>query len=151
MIKIGYANTTILIYGIKIEEDIAKKIYDSIGGEGFEEEIAKIIPESEIRKDPSFVHNDKQYYNDRFVPNLFSLNTDSRVHSLKYDEGFEHIFGLDIAQNGYGRDDDIANFIQDKSVAEKAKGIFDKYIIPFLNKNDLKDIEGRFWIINQIH
>lgn len=136
---------------MNIDEKTAKKIYEHIGGEGFDEEIAKIVPESKIQKDPSFVHNGKQYYHNRLVPNLFSIDTDSRIHSLNYNEGFEHIFGLDIAQNGYAREDDIAEFIQDKEMVKKAKGMFNKYIVPFLVEMGVKDVKGRFHIINQLH
>lgn len=159
----GYANTSILIYGIKIkgEEylglqlDNAKLLYDKFKvGEHNDinsyPKINKIVPIKELQRKKQTTGNGYIYYVDRYFSQLLSIGTDSRSDDLFYEKGCDHIFGLEIASNGYGTNDDIADFINPK-VKKRAKTLFDKYLKPILKDIGLKDIKDKFHIINQVH
>ena len=149
----GYAHTTILIYGVRLNPEESYKVWELIKDkENIDTGDIEIIPKEEIQKDPWFDRNDIQYYTERYKPVLRSDGSDSRVDSNMYDEGFEHIFCLEIASNGYGCDDDILSYSSDNSVLTKSKTLFDEYLRNILVDCGITRVpQDRFYLVGQIH
>ena len=149
----GYAHTTILIYGVRLNPEESDKVWELIKDkENIDNGDIEIIPKKEIQKDPWFESNGIQQYIERYKPVLRSDGSDSRVDSNMYDEGFEHILGLEIASNGYGCDDDILSYSSDNSVLTKAKNLFGRYLRNILVDCGITRVpQDRFYLVGQIH
>jgi hypothetical protein len=127
----GYANTTMAIYGIKLTKAQAKKIAETL--EPICEEGCGIYLETP----------------DKYLQiEIFSENTDSRVHSLGYEDGYSHVFGINYASNGYACDDDIVKAV--KKVPKKAIDLYEEYAVKFLDSLKIKT-KPDVLIINQVH
>jgi hypothetical protein len=153
----GYAATTIVMYGVAIDEDIAEQIKNNEMHEddGFNDE--KMYDNIFYRKN----HEGNRYpqnepitqYSEHdkgmgevFYPEMRSDGTDSRIASNTYEPGYQHYLGIYIASKGYAYDDRINQFV--KKVPQEAVENFKNAIQPLLDKYGVTD-EPDIQIINQ--
>lgn len=158
----SYAATTIVVWGIRVNEDIAEKIYNELTQNDDSEAIINMEPSDRyLRKMTSnykrniqqkyynispYSQHDSGYGSEVFEPRLFSDGTDSRIDSLTFDLGYNHVLGIYVASKGYAYNDKIESFI--KSVPQEAKNNFEKYIKPILDKYNIKE-QPDIVIVNQ--
>lgn len=135
----GYANTTIVMYGVRLSSEDAKKIFD------------KFYDEDEYEYTDSLIeYSDEDVITDidrhRYYPNLVSEKTDSRIHCLEYEEGYSHVFGLHIASNGYAYSDELENFM---TINDMCTNNFNKYCKPVLDEFNI-NLEPKILITSQV-
>lgn len=91
----GYAQTTILMWGIVLTEEESKKVYS---------ETYEKAQENYYEEPPGFDREEGYLW-------LCSMGTDSRINSLHYDEGFQSVFGVFLACQGYTDHGDFARIL----------------------------------------
>lgn len=141
----GYAATTILVYGIRLDSIQAQEVYDHL-----QETDDLFESDGEISMDPndSLIEPSVGKFRPRtrYYPNMYSEGTDSRIHDNTYEEGYDHVIGLYVASNGYAYNDLLEDYLVPNEDYTKN---YDKYIQPIL---DSIGIDGRpkMIIINQV-
>lgn len=155
----GYQMTKILIYGIQIPELAAKRLQEKFSPEDgcffikSKKSFSRKLGEYSISKGetqnypitPYKQHDDGQ--EEVFHPTLISDGTDSRIHSLEYDEGFDHYVGIFIASNGYGYLDKVNYFL--KNPPPEAVIAFNEDLLPILKTLNV-ELEPELLILNQM-
>jgi hypothetical protein len=153
----GYAQTTIIAYGIKIDEETAQQIYENEFNEDGEFEDVSLYQNIHYRKayggsnqqnEPAtpYSQHDDGSGSTVFYPEMWSNGTDSRIESLRFNEGNQHYLGIYIASRGYGYSDDI-NFF--KKAPQEAIQSFETGIRPLMEKYGIKGRPG-IRIITQV-
>ena len=126
--NMGYANTTMVIYGARLNDKEAKKVYEKL--------IETAAPDDE-----------EGYLVGAKNVKMYSEQTDSRVDTLTYDEGYPHVIGANYASNGYGCSDDIVKAIKKvPKWALKDAEVLEKFLKDMGIKKNLDVL-----VINQVH
>src|SRR5690606_4817247 len=111
--------TTIVFYGIKINEGLAQKLVEQLDPQESGEIFIPSCPQIFRKVAPSDPRYPQKYpvtnYADHdegveslvFCPQILSEDTDSRIHSLMVEPGHQHYFGIYIASKGYAFQDQI--------------------------------------------
>lgn len=139
----GYAATTILVYGIRISNEDAKKIYEAF----VDEEGEFQYDENDILLEERHHPHRKIRPRERYYPNMYSEGTDSRIHDLLLEDGFEHVIGLYIASKGYAYNDVIEDYLSPNQMCEDN---YNKYIVPMLDALGIEKQEPKVLIVNQV-
>ena len=99
----GYGITTTAIYGVSLNPDQSKKVYAALAEleQGTENQGVRVyVPDVLGRLSASLSH----------PLGMVAEDTDSRVESTCYEEGYEHSFGVVVAAKGYAGRDTSASF-----------------------------------------
>ncbi len=140
----GYGATAILVYGIKVSSEDAKKIYEDckedFEGVGTMYYITEDVLEEEI-------HHPQRKIRHRYYPTMYSEGTDSRIHNLEFEERFNHVVGLYIASKGYAYNDNIEDYLTPNQMCEDN---YNKYIVPMLEDLGIEKKEPKILIVNQV-
>lgn len=154
----GYAATTVIMYGVAIDEDIAEQIHNNEMNEDGEFNGEKMYDNVYYRKNHQGSRHPQQepvtQYSEHnlgmgyvFHPDMLSEDTDSRIHSNTFEPDHQHYLGIYIASKGYAYDDNIKEFI--KNIPPEAVENFKNAIQPLLDKYGVTD-EPDIQIINQV-
>lgn len=143
----GYAATTIIMYGVPIDEHIAQKINThEMNHDIFNDK--EMYKNCFYRKDyPNSGHKQPtpvtpySFHDfgggDVFNPQMLSDGTDSRIHSNTFEQEHQHYLGIYIASKGYGYEDQINKFL--KEIPKEAIENFNNSIQPLLDKYQVKE------------
>ena len=147
----GYARTNIIIYGVKISDELANKIFNKYFSEDTEyiefsqDDLIYYRKQSEDCSNKGLIqltpispykqHDDGTYGSPALFPTMLSEKTDSRIHSLLYDKGFDHVIGIQIASNGYAYEDDIEYFM--KNIPKEVISEFNNTIMTVLEEYNI--------------
>lgn len=142
----SYATTVIVMYGVSLTLEQAKKVYEKYFIEG---EDLKYDTKDTLTEEVSYVHRvTGPVYRERNMPQMVSEGSDSRIHSLAYDEDCsDHVLGIYVASKGYTYTDNIEEHIQ--NMGGKTFENFDKYIRPILEDQGIKE-EPKMRIVTQV-
>ena len=149
----SYADTKIVIYGVKINSDIAKKIYESELNEDGElscndpEFMFHRKEEDQLFPITPYEQHDDGYDSTVFNVDLWSEGTDSRIHNNKYQPKRQHYLGIYIASSGYAYTDNIKYFL--KSTPLEALRNFEMLVEPLLKKYEIKE-DPEVYTVNQV-
>jgi hypothetical protein len=158
----GYASTSIVVYGVKISEDIAKKIYteEFDKNEGmFKDDnfyngiYFRKLPMSNINSNQQltpvtpYKHHDEGTDSFVFYPKMWAGEADSRVDSLIYEPMKQHYLGIFIGSNGYAYNDKILHLIR-KPPKEAIKN-FEDSLRPLMSKYRIIE-EPEVRVISQV-
>lgn len=140
----GYAKTLIIIWGVSLTPEQAKKIYEKYFSEGeFEYDVKDTLTE-EI----AYEHRGTPIYRERNMPQMVADGADSRIDDLSYSkESDDHVLGIYVASKGYAYTDNIEEHI--KNIGGKTFENFDKYIKPILQEEGISE-EPKMRIMNQV-
>lgn len=131
----GYANTTVILFGVELSNEQAKKIYEE-RLEDTEEGNFPYEPEDCITTEVMYTHHEKPVYKERNIPQMLADGADSRIDNMVYsDDSNRHVIGVHLASRGYACDDKIEDFL---TPSEKAISNFNKYILPILNEENIE-------------
>jgi hypothetical protein len=142
----GYAATTILVYGIRISSEDAKKIYEDCK-EDFQEVGTMFYSTDDILLEERHHPHRRIRPRERYYPNMYSEGTDSRIHDLKFEEGYSHVVGLYVASKGYAYNDNIEDYLMPNQMCEDN---YNKYIVPMLEELEIEKQEPKILIVNQV-
>lgn len=155
----GYAATNILIYGVAVDEQTAKALfeneYDEETGEFKEEHTPKLIfsrpqhphPRSTPAKYPiSPYKHDNGFNSCVFDLTLRNIGTHSAAENNTFEPGYEHYFGIYVASNGYAYQDDEVSFI--RNIPPEVIANFEEKVLPLMEKYNIQG-EADIHIINQ--
>lgn len=146
----GYANTTIVNWGVQLTPNESEKLHDylrnnNILNDDYQFEDKDYTEYPCVPNLPSHIDGIEQPYYDtqpryrtpRYVHyvELCSDETDSRIHSLVYEPGFIHYFGIYCGSKGYAHTDNINHIMN--NIPQKAKDNFDKFCKPILEELNL--------------
>ena len=146
----GYASTTIVVYGVRLDGNDAEKLYNhmnSLGTPGRGK-----YGEYECYADQLLDELNKKYGGDRYYPDVLSDDTDSRVNSLRFDfdDGwYSHVFGVFIASRGYGCDDKLEKYICAKQ-PKQVLDVWNKVCKPMLDAAGIKNSKPDIVLVNQV-
>lgn len=149
----GYAATSIVMYGVAIDEKVAQSIKkqemredndelfsdDTMYSHNFyRQNHAKLTPQyQQLTPITPYSEHVKGVEADVFSPKMLADDTDSRIHSLTYESGMQHYLGIYVASRGYGYQDDIIFFIN--HLPQEAMDNFQKVVKPLLEKYHISD------------
>ena len=142
----GYAATTILVYGIRISSEDAKKIYEDCR-EDFREVGTMYFDANDIQLEKRENSQWNLRPRERYFPNMYSEETDSRIHNLKFEEGYSHVVGIYMASKGYAYNDVIEDYLSPNQMCEDN---YNKYIVPMLDALGIEKQEPKVLIVNQV-
>lgn len=139
----GYAQTTIVVWGVELTnkqaEDIYKKYFS--GGEMSYDKTDTTTNEL------SYVHRGQNIYRERYMPQMLADDADSRIHDMSYSEdSYRHAFGIYLASRGYAHTDKIENYL---TPDKQALHNWDKYISPILKAEGI-NLEPSILLISQV-
>lgn len=158
----GYASTSIVIYGLKISEDIAKKIYaeEIDKNEGvFKDKnlykgiyfrklpLSKLDNHKQLTPVTPYKHHDEGIDSFVFYPKMWAGEADSRVNSLIYEPMKQHYLGIFIGSNGYAYNDKILHLI--RKPPREAIQNFKDCIKPLMSKYRIME-EPDVILVNQV-
>lgn len=153
------AGTSIVVYGIKITEEIAKHIYEKEfdknkgifkSKEFYENIFFRRV--SENRNDQLIPVTPYKYHTEGdnssvFYPHMWANETDLKIESLVYQPKKEHYLGIYVGGNGYPFNDKILSLI--KKTPKEAIKNFDIHIRPLMQKYNMSE-NPDIILINQI-
>jgi len=119
--------TTMVLYGIRVDEGNARKIHDDW------------LRRCEIDENADFVASCPQVC-------LLADKIDSDEHSRHYEPGHRHIFGIVYAKHGNDRLDNLATAIS--QVPSEMSASFDR-VVPYLESLGIERIHPEAILINQ--
>ena len=160
----GYASTSIVVYGVKIGEDVAKKIYEEefdknegmFKDDNFYNGIyfrklpignGNINGHQQLTPVTPYKHHGEGTDSFVFYPKMWAGEADSRVDCLIYEPMKQHYLGIFIGSNGYAYNDKILHLIR-KPPKEAIKN-FEDCLRSLMNKYRIIE-EPEVRVINQV-
>lgn len=139
----GYAQTTIIIWGVELADDEAKRIYDKLNKD-FEnredDDDGELIPfdvKDCITDEVSYNRRGVDVFRKRDIPQLLADGTDSRIDNLCYTERAErHVIGIYTASKGYAHSDKIEDYIPGPK--QRTLDNYEKYILTILKEEGIE-------------
>lgn len=156
----GYASTSIILYGVKLSEEQAEQIYeDYFDNEGLADlpstPYFRIITDYEIQKgrvqqypiSPYAQHSKGSLGSSVFDTQLLSNGSDSRMDNQSYDEGMDHYFGIYVASTGYGYEDTFNYFLN--NIPQEAIDNYNNHVMDILKKYNIEE-NPSIEVVNQM-
>lgn len=155
----GYASTTIVLYGTALSAEQAQKVYDYVAENPDALMHADVVwrrlsanaPERFVQKKPiASMQYDEGLDSCVLDVQLLSDQTDGRVHDLQMELGFASYFGIYAGSKGYAYQDDISSIV--RSDPQRLDALFQKHAHPILKRVgiDPKQCQAQLHLLNQV-
>jgi hypothetical protein len=158
----SYESTMVVLYGIKISEEIARKIYenefDKAEGTFKNQDMYKNVLFRRLSQNQNnegkqltpvspYKHHCEGTDSFVFYPKMWADNVDSRTNSLIYQPTRQHYLGIYVGSNGYAYKDKILHFI--RKPPREAIQNFQDCIRPLMSKYNILE-EPDVQVVNQV-
>jgi hypothetical protein len=147
----GYAATTILVYGVRLSPEQGKRVFDYMNDnfESFRDDRMFDYDCDNLLVEPGrdLGNGRKAGDRERYDPRMFSEGTDSRIHDLGYEPGYNAVVGLYVASKGYAYSDNLEDFF---TPDPRYTVNFDRYILPILQELGIEVDPPKILIVNQV-
>jgi len=147
----GYAATTIVMYGVRLDTNDAKRFFDYMldNYESFRDDRVFDLDEEDLLIEPDEILSNGRKIKGRarYEPQMLADDADSRIHEMAYERGHSSVVGLFIASRGYAWSDPLEDFMSpDKRYTQN----FEKYVQPILDALGIKSEPPKIILVNQV-
>jgi len=138
----GYAATTIAMYGVILTNEQAKQLHAKLVEDGHFDKYNGYTFKTNLPEDKSNCH--------RFNIDMRGKGFDSRAENIEYFNGHDerkwdiYVFGVFLASNGYAYTEDIGEYIQGKTL-ETAKKLWDELCKEYVEESPSLQFVTQVW------